>query len=279
MTIAIDSALASTLASAGTENNPFFGWFNRGANSGTHTTGVGTAVNAAAMAYTGTTYDAWIATPSSGNASLQTVFASGAASLTFGAIAAHNLGTIGATVALQYSTNGGSTWNDCGSGSVSPSDDRAIGFYFAAETADRWRFLVTGAGSSDVEIAVAFLGNQMTVPSRIYQGYRPSLTPTNIGLQSNVSEGGNLLGSAVVRKGSMAQASFAHVPPSFLRGATWLGFQEHFNAGGGVFWAWRPTKYGDLHYAWRDGPAVAPVNSGPNDLMSADLSMRLYDTP
>ena len=44
------------------------------------------------------------------------------------------------------------------------------------------------------------------------------------------------------------------------------------------FWAWRPGKYGDLFYAQRQagGGALAPVNSGPRDLMSFDLPMRLF---
>ncbi len=278
MTIKIDATRAAALASAGTGDNPILAWFNNGANAGTHSTGVGTEVEAAALAFTGTTHDAWIATPDTGIATLQTEL-SAITTLSFGAIAAHNLGTIGATVSLQYSTNDGATWNDCGAGTVTPADDQAIGWYFDATGAALWRFLVTGAGSNDVEIAAAFLGTALTVSQRIYRGYRPPLTPTEVALQANVSEGGNLLGSAVVRTGSRTQARFTDLEPAFIRSAAWLGFQRHFNRGGGFFWAWRPTKYGDLHYAWREGGVIAPDNSGPNDLMSADLSMRLYDNP
>lgn len=185
--------------------------------------------------------------------------------------------------AAQYSTDGGSTWNDSGAGPVTPTDDQAIGFYFDAVDAPDWRILVFNySGTDDVEIGVAYMGLVLTLDQNIYQGYRPPITPTNVALQSNVSEGGNLLGSAIVRKGSSAQASFTLVDPEYIRSTAnngWKNFQDHFNSGKGFFWAWRPTKYGDLFWAWRDGDPIAPTNSGPRDLMSFDMSMRLYDDP
>lgn len=279
MTILIDPTVASALATAGTSNNPLIAYDNAAAD-GTLSTTTGTEVESATLAGTGSTYDAWIATSNgSGVAELQLVLSS-AQSLSFGAIAAHNLGTLGATVRLQYSTNSGSSWTDCGAGPTSPSDDQAIAFYFDAVSADYWRYRVTGAGAStNVEIAVALFSTPITVEQKIYQGYAPPITPNVVELQSNVSEGGNLLGSATVRKGSKVRAELTYIDPATLRATEWKGFQSHYNNGGGFFWAWRPTKYGDLHYGWRNGPPLAPVNDGPQDLMSYNLDMRLYDQP
>lgn len=277
MTILIDPTVAATLATAGTSNNPIVAWDNA-ADDGTMSTGIGTEVEAAALAVTGTTYDAWIATPAAGEATLQLVLGA-AQSLSFCAITAHNIGTIGATVRLEYSTNSGSTWNDSGAGPETPTDDQAIAFYFDAVSADYWRFKITGAGSNDVEIATALFSTPITIGQRIYQGYTPPITNTMVNLQSNVSEGSNLLGSAVVRRGSMANASLTHIDPTFLRAASWTDFQKHFNDGGGFFWAWRPTKYDDLFYAWREGSTITPTNSGPKDYMAFEMGMRLYDQP
>jgi hypothetical protein len=58
-----------------------------------------------------------------------------------------------------------------------------------------------------------------------------------------------------------------------------VAFQTAFNDGVGFFWAWRPTKYGDLFYAWRQGEAIVPTNSGPADFMAFNMGMRLYDQP
>lgn len=275
MTILIDPTVAAFLAADGTENNPIVSHDNA-ADDGTLTTGTGTEVEAAALAGTGTTYDAWIATPAAGSATLQLVLPS-AQSLSFAAIASHNIGAIGATVRLEYSLNSGGTWADSGAGPETPTDDQAIVFYFDAVSTDYWRFSITGAGANDVEIAVALFSNPITIGQRIYQGYAPPITPNVVELQSNVSEGGHLLGSATVRKGSRASASLTHITPGFLRGTTWKGFQTHFNGGGGFFWLWRPEKYGDAFYAWRDGGVIAPTNTGPKDYMGFELGMRFHD--
>lgn len=283
MTIVIGATRAAALATAGTSNNPIVAWNNKAQDVGaTMSTGGGTEVESASLAVTGTTYDAWVATPSGSDVNLLASWG-GTRDISFVGVAAHNLGTLGVSVRVQYSTDGGSTWNDSGAGAVTPSDNQAIGFYFDTVTAADWRIRVFNyAASDDVEIAVAFFGEPITIGQRIYQDYAPPITPTNVELQSNVSEGGNLMGSAIVRKGSSAQASFEHIDPTFIRSTAangWMEFQKHFNGGGGFFWAWRPTKYGDLYYAWRTGAPIAPRNTSVKDLMSFDMAMRLYDYP
>ncbi len=276
MSILIDPTKAAELATNGTSNNPIVLWESL---TGTLSTTTGTEVESAALSATGTTYDAWVATPSGGTAALQMVFAS-AQSLNAVAIAAHNIGSIsGARVQAQYSTDGGTTWLDAGSGNIFPTDNQAILFYFDEVSTTHWRIRVRDAGSNDVEIGVAYWGTVMTIPRRFYQGYTPPITPTNVMLQSNVSQGGNLLGAAVTRKGSSASATVQNVDPTFIRGTDFKGFMNHFNNGNGSFWAWRPTKYGDLFYCWRDGNTIAPTNSGPRDLMSFEMNMRFYDEP
>lgn len=275
MTIAVASARASALASSDESNNPFF----TGAGlTGTASTGIGTQVLSAANAFSGTTYDTWTATPDGSNeATLQLVLA-GNQSPTFGAIASHNMSDVGATVRLQYSTNSGTTWTDAGAGPVTPTDNQAIGFRITGITADYWRIYITSA-TGNVSIGVFWLGSEIIMPQRIYAGYRPPITPTETVMEANESEGAHLLGTRVIRRSSTAQASFTHLTPAFVRGATWTAFQKRFNDGYGTFWAWRPTKYGDLHYGWRNGGPIAPTNSGPKDYMSLDVSMRLYDEP
>lgn len=279
MTINISSTLAATLAANDTANNPIIAWDNA-ANDGTLSTSIGTEVEAAALSATGTTFDAWVAVPNltPREYALQLVLPS-AQSLNFAALAAHNLSDIGATVQLEYSTDSGSTWNDSGAGTVTPTDNQAIAFYFTAVSATHWRFRASTAGIDSIMVGVAVFSTAITIEQRIYQGYAPPITPNQVELQSNVSEGSNLLGAAVTRRGSRASASLTHIAPSFLRGSTWTDFQNHFNNGGGFFWAWRPTKYGDLFYAWRQGNVIAPTNSGPKEFMSFDMEMRFYDQP
>ena len=58
MTILIGPTKAADLATAGTSNNPLVFWEND-ALSATYSTSIGTEVESAALAKTGTTYDAW----------------------------------------------------------------------------------------------------------------------------------------------------------------------------------------------------------------------------
>ncbi len=279
MTIATDPVLAATLLAAGEENNPFIAHLNKGADA-TATTALGTELTAASNATSGATYNFWSATPTvAGSARLQFVFGSDVV-VNFVGIAAHNLGTIGATVKVSYSTDSGATWTDSAAGSVTPTDDQAIGFRFENVDVDYWRIAVTDAGTNDVVIGVALISKYLTIPQRIYQGYAPPITRTDVTLQSNVSEGGHLLGSSVTRRSSRAAASLDLISPTFFRGINWGNFQEKFNSGGGFFWAWRPDDYADdLFYAWRSGPPLTPTNAGPNELMAVEMNMRLYDEP
>lgn len=126
------------------------------------------------------------------------------------------------------------------------------------------------------------MGNRLTVPQRIYQGYAPPITPTRVDLQSNVSAGANLLQSSIIRKGSNAVANLTHLLPAFIRDTDtngWPAFQNHFNNGGSEFWLWRPTTFGDAFYGWRDGAPIIPTNSGPKSYMAASVEMRLFDEP
>ena len=160
-----------------------------------------------------------------------------------------------------------------------PTDDRPIGWYFDVRQSAGWRWRFTNVGAlQSVAVGVAWVGQVMTMPRPFYQGYAPIIRPTEVELQSNVSAGGHLLGSSVVKRGSSLQMDFANIDPTFVRGDTFKGFMTHFNEGKGAFTAWRPTKYpDDLHYFWRDGPTIRPMNSGPKDLMSLSIAGRVHE--
>lgn len=272
------TARAADLAANGEENNPFVAFENAGASatlSGTATLTDGAATNA----FTGTTYDYWLPNVTGTTAELEMQFGADA-SYSFAGIAAHNLSDYGATVSVQNSADG-ITWADAGAGTVTPADNAPIVWRMAAagNDADYWRFYITGLTASDpIYIGVAFLGNDLVMQRRFYQGYAPVLQPTEVTIQSNVSEGGNYVGSSVVRRGSTLQAQFNHLSPSFVRGTDFQAFQTAFNTAQPFFFGWRPQKYPeDVHYCWRTGNAIRPENTGPNEFMGCQFSARAYD--
>ncbi len=277
--IITDPIVAATLAASGIENNPVIGAFDQGVNATVTATGGGAVVAPVANVTTDTTYDFFEGEPNlSGRVNVQFVFAS-PVSLNFIALAGHNIGTLGGIIKVQYSLNSGVSWIPSGAGTASPTSDDAVAFRFADVLADHWRIRVEGVGTNNVRIATVMLTNELVLPVRLYQGYAPPMTPTNVDLQSNVSEGGHPLGSSVVRRSSKATAALSPIPESFIRSLEWLAFQKAFNEGAKFYWGWRPEKYGDLFYAWRSGAPIVPENSGPRDFMSAEMSMRFFDEP
>lgn len=256
------------------ENNPFVAWNNLGAGatlSGTTPISGGELANAV----TGSTYDKWRAQENgSGGAVLQFDFGT-AMEIRFASLVAHNVGTLGASVSVQRSPDA-STWTTP-IAAISPDDDAPLVWRLSSGVSARyWRFLFSGIPEDQIiAVGVAFLGLDLVVPRRFYQGFAPVITPTEVQLQSNVSQGNELLGSSVVSRGSRLSATIDHIPAEFIRGDDWLSFQRSFNDGKGFLFGWRPQKYPqDVHYCWRDGGVIRPENSGPRDLMSVSISAR-----
>jgi hypothetical protein len=276
--MSIVTSAARTTALGNQVNNPLVAWDNLAATAlvfSDEDLPDGSASNA----ITGTTYDYWLPNVTGSSVYLQARFPT-AIRLSFAAIAAHNLGTLGASIALEYYSLDTFTFVDSGAGVVTPTDDSPIAFRVATDgpTSADWRLNITGLTASDpLYIGVAFFGNDLVIPQRLYQGFTPVIVPTEVQLQSNVSVGGNLLGSSVIAEGSTLSLGIDHLTPAFIRGALFKSFMTAFNRGGGFFVAWRPSDYAqDIHYAWRDGAVIRPTNSGPRDFMSFGIDARVY---
>ena len=270
--ITVSTARAIELANQVLVNNPFVAWYNEGA---TATLG-GTAIIAGgerANAVTGSTYDKWRPNVTGTTAALSFDFGT-ARTIKFASIAAHNAYTFGATVALQSSPNN-SVWTTVSSALAVKG---AMAFRVTG-SARYWRFNFTGLTASNaLSVGVAFMGQELVIPTRLYQGFAPVITPTEVQLQSNVSVGGELLGSSVITQGSRLSVDISLVHPTFIRGANWMDFQTAFGIGKGFFFAWRPQKYPqDLHYCWRDGDVIRPTNTGPLDFMNISMGARVHN--
>lgn len=276
--IVIAPARASELVALGQQNNPFFAWDNLGIGK-SYGGSATIAGGAAANAFTGSTYDKWRPVTGLVTRSLIVDFVT-PITITFAAMAAHNLASVGGNVRVQNSPDN-LTWTDAGAGLVTPTDNDPIAWRMAAAgTARRyWRFLFTlPSTSTEIGVGVFFFGNELIVPRRFYQGFSPVITPTEVQLQSNVSVGNELLGSSVIGRGSNLSTTISNIDASFIRGASWIGFQRHFNDGKGSFFGWRPNKYPqDIHYIWRSGPVIRPNNAGPRDLMQIELEAQVHN--
>lgn len=277
MGILVAAERSIQLTGLGYQNNPFVAWENLGATatlSGTTPISGGDRANAV----TGSTYDKWRAVEVSGSAVLTFDFGS-AVSISYAAIVAHNAGTLGASVSVRKSADN-VTYADAGAGVASPSDNSPIAWRMSPSATARryWQFSFIDIPTGEqINAGIAFLGNELIIPRRLYQGFAPVLTDTEVQLQSNVSVGAHLLGSSVISRGSRLSAEITYVDADFIRSADWLAFQRSFGEGKGFFFAWRPEKYReDIHYCARDGDVIRPSNTGPRDLMSISFGARVY---
>ena len=278
MTIAIASTRTAELT--GQTDNPFVAWDNQGAGAGVTYGGAGTlAGGPASNAFQGMTTEYWLPNVTATTAGLWVVFPT-ARTINFVAMAAHNLATLGGTVQVQRSTNGGANWSDAGAGTITPTDNGVVAFRMrsSGQDATHWRLWFTGlTAGAPLYVAYAFFGNELTMPTRFYDGFSPIITATEVQLQSNVTVGGNFVAQSVVAQGSTVKADFQHLSPSFVRGA-WAPFQVAFNRGAPFFFAWRPATFAsDVHLCWRDGETIRPVNAGGLDFMSLSISARVYE--
>jgi len=272
MTIITSPGRAATLAASDLSNNPFV----TGAPlSGSYSTDGATETEAAANAATGTTFDPWVATLTGTSAAWEVDLGS-ALSPSFVGIAAHNIGALGGSVRVRHSDDG-TTWTVADADAATPTDNQAIGWRLQEGAHRYWQVQAYDMTIADVlSIGVIWLGSEIIIPMRIYQGFASPLTPNQVDLNTNVSQGAHLLGSAYTERGSTFSASFSNIEPDFIRGDDWPAFQRRWNRGEGSFWAWRPAKYGDLFWAWGAGNTIAPSNTGPADLMGFGLSGRVY---
>lgn len=136
----------------------------------------------------------------------------------------HNLGTLGLTAKLQYSSDG-STWNDLTGTEISPADDTAIFMVAAAPvSAQFWRIHIAGLASAEtLIIGQAYVGDSMQVFSPPESGF----TPPNMGLANKYitsrSDGGDFLGRSLIRKGYESAFNIQNVAASWVR-SDWMPF-------------------------------------------------------
>lgn len=273
--IAITTAHSNALIAAGKQNNPVFGWDQKATSANiTLATGTVASGNIASLV-TGSTYDLVTITPATGDIDINVDDT--ASTMNMVCIFAHDIADFSGTVEV---------WNDTGAGyvmidDITPTDNSAIILRFedSTSTAADWSIRITGL-SGDVTLGGVFIGPEFVLNTREFQGTAPPRTPNRVDLQSNVSEGANLLGTSVARKGSTMELPLTLLQSDTEGGpntTTWNAFQRHYNDGKPMAFAWRPGTFNDAWWSWREGNAMNPTYTGPRARMSANIALRLFE--
>ena len=181
----------------------------------------------------GETWSVWRAGSSSSTLTL--TFSS--QSVNYAGLAAHNLGSIGATVECRV---GGVRV-----GSISPTDDGAIMFLFFSRTTTTVQFVITGGVA---EIAVARAGAALEMPQLSTYTGLPISESKQVRYRHQQSIQGDVLGRAVEGAELRFDLTVQNLPETFRAAAgaiTWRGFLAHVDGGNPFFIAAKPLSYPD----------------------------------
>lgn len=190
-----------------------------------------------------------------------------AQSINYCGIAAHNFGTAGTTVKVQYSSND-SSWSDASDASAAPataapSDDGEMLFLFPAQSARYWRIYVDGAIPT---VGVIYLGSILVMQRGLYAGHSPVTLARQSAIRPTVSERGKLLGRTVIRSGLQTTFQWDHLTGDWYRANfdPFVASARRYP----FFISWRPSEFpAELAFGSVDDDIV-PSNSGPRNLMS-----------
>lgn len=183
-------------------------------------------------------------------------------------IAAHNMGTNGNTLQVQWYD--GATWQNL-IASTAVADDMPIMVIFAPITKQRWRIRVTGGIPPEIGVIKFGLAMQMERP--FYGGHTPLDLGRQTVLRSNYSETGEYLGRTKIRTSLATSFSWANLTAAWVR-TNWRPFQKAIEDEP-FFIAWRPGDFSEVGLCQVDA-SPAPTNQGVRDLMSVEMQVRGY---
>lgn len=183
------------------------------------------------------------------------------------AIASHNLGTIGASIAIQrFNGSAYETVSDS-----NPADNSSLMLLFEATSADSWRVVISGQ-SAQPEIGIVRLGETLDMQRPIYGGHNPVTLNRSITKREAVTEAGQFVGNVVVRRGFETAYSWNNLSASWYR-SQFDPFARHALTKP-FFIAWRPMDHPNEVGFGMATDAPRPSNQGVRDLMTVSMNFR-----
>ena len=247
-------------------NLPLIGWHTY---AGTPSASTAAAGFGAALAFNGDTFDAW--RPTAVPADLSLDFGA-AQTVTYAGIAAHTIGTAGATVKLQ--TWDGATWVDVPGCEIEPENDDPILFLTNPLETSRVRLALTGAVA---EVGVFMAGRLTEFEAQRFADY---LGPVGndarvIDYLDNTSVTGEFLGRTVKSDGLEFPFNVKNISETWAA-TEWPAMRDYFLTGKAVaFFANRPLGYPDEVYFARPTDRPTLDRTIPNRRISRTLNMNL----
>lgn len=186
------------------------------------------------------------------------------------AIAAHTLGTNGASYNIEVYVPSEPGWVTIMEGLAQSDEPIVIPFRFIYPSgfSDKLRVTI----DKQAEIGVIYIGVALIMPLSIYGGHTPDTLGRTVEYTTAESVTGNFLGRTVERSGYEVNYAFKYL------GAAW--YRQHFDkfASDAIrnpfLIAWYPLKYPkEVVYGWTDKPIV-PNNSGVKDYLDVTFTVK-----
>lgn len=183
-------------------------------------------------------------------------------------IAAHSFADDNVTITIEYSTDG-IAWSGVSTGAFGAQDGTPVLALFDKVFARYWR--ITFAGSTAPQIGVIYIGQALQMERPFYGGHTPITLARMTDYIGNMSEGGQILGISVIRKGTKTKYDWQHLTAAWVR-ETFDPFIVSCRNGVPFFLAWNalqfPREVGYLIV----GEDIQPSNMGIRDLMQVGFT-------
>lgn len=159
----------------------------------------------------------------------------------------------GVSVRLQYSDDGGETWEDA-AGPVEPND-RVAGFLFETANHEDWRFLFEA--DAPPEIVNVSLGIATEMDAGFTSGFQPPRQARNNQILNNNTDQGHLIGRSVIRRGISTSLDVENVDEAWVRNV-WEPLADHLETRA-AYVIWNPVRWPDeIAYVWPSRDLRAP---------------------
>lgn len=215
------------------------------------------------------TYERW--RPTASPATLTATFT--ATTIDYIGIGAH---TLSRATRVTFEVRAGGVWSEVVPGVIegmeAPDNEPIMLLMGARENVTGVRVSFDYDGDPpDVGKLVA--GGVLVMQRPFYAGHSPAMLARNTSKQPNISEGGEWLGSTVIRQGRSTQVTWEHLRAPWYR-VYFDPFVEHARRYP-FFFAWNPRRFPDCLYAMTTEDAV-PDNMGTRDFMMVTLGLKGY---
>lgn len=193
--------------------------------------------------------------------------------VTHACLAAHNLGSEGITVSLEYELTPGSGWIPLAE--ITPTDNSTIIIAVTGTSARGFRFYFSGGIPS---VGVAYMGSGIVFDTGILPGYVPLYMSQEVELLTSKSLSGQFIGNRIHKKSATNSFQLNILDKSFVQGELFQNFLTRYTNGDPFFFASNPIGIpDDAVYCWRpDGAYMRPALTDGGLFYNIEMSLEAY---